>query len=504
MSLFNSFKRALGFGADLGDYSEEEGVDATVYPLRTHNQHENCENIQDTQEDPNEPEQSDITATVPVDTIFSEVLAIFNQALPPFIKDSIDTEAQRKLLYDSLSESVKNYIKRLQSETEKQIACRWERERMRLNKEIETMRGKVERAEEGEQESKKSQLSAERQKRAMNERMHDLEAQVASLQAEQEQYDLENKSLVNKLRAATIHEEDNAALREQIATLSEQVRKGQSPVLSPDELAEIEKLKEKAALTDKLKEENSALLNDMEVAKAKIEMSGQLLNNQINISTSVKDKLDSKEKETEALVMQLSEARAAVDAATKEIQELKKELDDANSKVEEIHEIEKQIGRFEDIKNRKEARITELQNEKAALAEDLRVSENEVKALKKTIERNLNEQARSERELRREIEVLKSSLPAKKEPSDEDSFMVPFTVEPKKEDVQKSYPHRKKKSTVKISAIDDSLDSTDWLVSTPPENSASVVKESNDDSFGYVSPVRKTPPENDAQMLLFD
>lgn len=43
--------------------------------------------------------------------------------------------------------------------------------------------------------------------------MHDLEKQIASLEAEAEQYDLENKSLVNKLRLASLQEKSMETVR---------------------------------------------------------------------------------------------------------------------------------------------------------------------------------------------------------------------------------------------------------------------------------------------------
>lgn len=492
----------MGFGSDSDEYNEEEGIDATVYPRNEMNGRTAVKDNPETGKNESE-EDSDLTGQISPDTIFVEVLEVFNNALPSFIKDSIDPETQRKLLYDSLSDSVKEYIRQVQTASDRQVSHRWQNERARLNKEIDDLRAKVERAENGEQESKKSQLSAERQKRAMNERLHDLESQIATLQAEQEQFDLENKSLVNKLRAAAIHEEDNVSLREQVASLSEQVRKGQSPALSQDEIDEIETLRAKAAEVDKLREENKILLNDIAVAKSKIEMSDQMYNGQLNINSASKEEIRSKTEMIEKLGCEIEETKTALDTANSRIAALEEELTEANAKVNEIHEIEKQVLRFNDIKLRKEARIEELQKEKEALAEDLRIAENEIAVLKKTVERNLLEQSRSEKKLRDEIQTLKERDSNHGMISEGNPYMPEYNPEKQKTE-PKAYPvpARKKSNPVKISAIDDSLDNTDWLVSTPPEKEISEQKNTSDD-FGYVSPVKKNPPENDAQMLLF-
>ena len=506
MSFFQSLKRALGFGTEQDDYLEDDALDATVIPLRERM----LASAESESEKPdNEPaeESSDeeqFLSSVSPDIIFTEVLDVFNNNLPPFIKDSVNPEEQRKLLYEMMSESVKNYLHRIEEETEKKITLRLKRERVRLTKEIDSLKEKIEKAENSEQDSKRSQLSAERQKRAMNDRVHDLESQIAGLQAEREQFELENKSLINKLRAASIYEEDNNTLREQISTLSEQVKKGTAPALSQDEIDGIEALREKAEMADKLQAENKALLEEIELAKAKIEMGTQMMNSQNTIAATARQDLAAKTEEAESLSRQLTESIENLESANAEILQLKSELEEAHLKIDKINEIEEQIIRFEDIKIRKESKINELQAEKAELAEELRIKDNEVKSLKKTIERNILEQARSERELKDTIESLKQKLPAAAEPSEEDNLMPAYQDSQIKKAEPKPYQSgRRRKKQIKISAIDDSLDNTDWLVSSPPEGSLEQ-KSTNDDSFGYVPQVRKHIPDNDAQMLLFD
>lgn len=503
MSIFQSIKRALGFDPEEDELSAEEFE--TVDYSGNRSGESDSPKIRIPEACVSTESISELKAEDAPESLFTEVLAIFNESLPPFIKDSIDREAQKKLIYDTLSESVRKYIEQLNASAKKNTAIQWAKDKNAMTEQIKEISAKLERAKESEQEAKKNQLSADRQKRAMTERLHDLETQVANLQAEHEQYELENKSLINKLRAASIHEEDNVSLREQVETLSEQVRKGQSPVLSPEEIAEIETLRAKAAELESLKEENARLLTDIETAKATIDMSKQMVNNQINLVAETKEQLKAKTEEAESLTAELSDAKKANETSEAEIASLKAELEEANTKVAEIYEIEKHIVRFEDIKKRKEAKINELQQEKEALAEELRVRESEILALKKSIERNLFDQAKNEREMRAEIAELRSLLPEKPAPTPDDMFMPEF--KPKKQETavaaQESEPAPKKKKQVKISAIDDSLDSTDWLVSTPPENLPASTTE-NEEPFGYVSPVKKNPPKNDAQMLLFD
>ena len=117
MSFFDKFKRAMGFPS-MDEEEIEEGIDATVTPLR------------ERQQRAGEPEVAPEVAPTPVapaptaaeeaaaraeamprpqpEVIFSRVVEIFNEALPGFLQKSVDPEKQRQLLYSSLDTSIRN------------------------------------------------------------------------------------------------------------------------------------------------------------------------------------------------------------------------------------------------------------------------------------------------------------------------------------------------------------------------------------------------------------
>lgn len=49
--------------------------------------------------------------------------------------------------------------------------------------------------------------------------MHELETRIAALEAEKEQFELENKSLVNKLKVSNVHQEELEAASAEIERL---------------------------------------------------------------------------------------------------------------------------------------------------------------------------------------------------------------------------------------------------------------------------------------------
>ena len=226
-------KKAFGFDSSEEEEAALEGIDATVVPRRisgasaavpaeSREAESNAEKDVDADVPESELSAPEEPAKALPDAIFTSVVEVFNAALPDFMQQCVDGKAQREYLYEKLDADMKEYLRQLDEAAEARCRRRWEGERRSLHRQMEEMQEKA-RKEEGERDdAKKHQLSAERQKRALSERVHDLERQIASLEAENEQYILENKSLVNKLRITSVTGEAadaDAALTQELQNL---------------------------------------------------------------------------------------------------------------------------------------------------------------------------------------------------------------------------------------------------------------------------------------------
>lgn len=178
-----------------------------------------------------------------------------------------------------------------------------------------------------------------------------------------------------------------------------------------------------------------------------------------------------------------------------ELVQTRSELQEAKSEVEEsrssLAAFEESLVKIDEINEARQRRIAELQqqlkekeealdatthqlSEQAALLEK---KEEEISALKTTVDNNLQLQAASEALLREEIERLRKTPEAS--------------------------PRAKRKKTAQVSSIDESLDDTNWLVSTPPEGINARPGGVSDSEFGYQAPHHRDEPNNPAQMLLW-
>lgn len=141
--------------------------------------------------------------TLPAD-ILTAVVDLFNSTQPEFVSRCLDTDAQKQYLLERISADVAERIRLAVKRAHDMGLEEWGNTRRDLMEEVENLRQQKQLLEQRREESKGERLSNQRQKRAMAERIHDLESKVNTLEAEKEQLLLENRSMVNRLRVAGV------------------------------------------------------------------------------------------------------------------------------------------------------------------------------------------------------------------------------------------------------------------------------------------------------------
>lgn len=289
MSFFSKLCQALGFGSDIDFEAEVNALNE-------------ADNVAIATSEFVPATSAKIASTGSEDmrnAIFEHVVEVFNKALPDFLARSVDPEAERKLLFDSLDQGLKDYIGRLAVDSDRRCEERWNDEQIQLRVEIDKLRQKGEQMEAERTSLKERQLSAERQKRALSNRLKDLEMQVERLEAEREQFDLENKSLLNKLKVMAVQnpetadvlrdtgftvenvdelqrklketEKENATLREQLEQAAE--RQTLSDSMSAD-------LRKRLAAANKDVEDLQAITEQVAIVQQAIEERDQTITSQ--------------------------------------------------------------------------------------------------------------------------------------------------------------------------------------------------------------------------------
>lgn len=538
MSFFNGLKKAFGFGED--DLDEEvEGIDARVTPYRRRDEAERSQedavgasadasvSLSDAARDAAQPHAAEPSAleapaAVSPDVIFEAVVKIFNEALPQFLGESVDEKRQREYLYRALDGSMKSYLEQVAADARRHCGEQFEGERRSLHQEIESLREKARQEENGLEELKKQQLSAERQKRALSEKVHELEKLTATLQAENEQYMLENKSLLNKIRLTSVTasvaegaNDETEALAAKIEELNALVasQKAQNEALQAE--LEAQKAAAEAATSEAVKAETDALKEAAEKADREAKENMMALDSNRRKLTAVTEQLQTATAEVEHLREQLEEANENL--------RIVEDLNEKMKKLEETHlryEAEKRtlrdqlLAQKEELAKRDEEKRT--YDEVIAMKDNrIRTLEDQAGSLRKTIENNLYEHARTEGVLREEIERLNNRRYQLKEEKQEASAAEPSPADtpapadapvaaPAEDAAKEAKPksRRGRKPKMKISAIDESITDTDWLVASPPAKKKGEAEDAPE--FGYHEPEHRPTPEHPAQMSLWD
>lgn len=439
MSFWNGLKNAFGFSStEEEDYEEYDSSVPTYAVERPENTPDNS--VQSVTEDAATPAED-----LPGD-IFDAVIELFNSTMPEFVSTALNTQAQRKYIYDHISASLRARIEAAVSgQSDVNVsAVQVDAERRQL---IDTLSDAKDEASSLREEMRKLRSSADRQKRALTDRITDLDRRLNEVKAEKERI-LTSRKPRGGADTAKIAEKDETItkLNEQVASLN----------------ARIEQL-------------------DADIAKER----------------TLKEQLEIKATMTDTMINDL---RAQASQA-------KEELAKAESELAIAAEIQEKLELFEQIKERKDAKITELSEKikqltsalekgpasSAADSDEIARLRDENASLSHTIETNLYNQANAEMKLRNEIKQLRAEL------EDTQTKLLTAQSAPSLiEGTPAPQPSRRRRGRPRKSreALDGNIDSTDWL-----DESESSGKFAPD--FGYHEPPRTIVPENDAQLSLF-
>ena len=367
MGFFNKLKSALGYSDS--EYDEDDELDGFNPAHRTTyvNPFKKDETMPDLS-DLEQPAEAAPTAVAEVksapvaeveeklpDGVFDGIITIINGNLPEFVRDCIDIEKERKAVSVAMGPKFRDYVLNLRRTSLEEARTQWIDERNALTGKLAQSNQRADEAVRKASEIKDRLMSEERQRRAIVERSHDLEARIADLEAQHEQEQLQNKGLLNKIKVMQLQVTDSQKDAEEITRLNKLIN---------DQRTRLAKIVDLEAQIAELNAENDSLkrqLDEMqqsaeaqEIAdeyKSKMEVANALIN-------ELRSTAAAKEQEAKALSEKLV-------VATNEITGLQDDLKAAQEELEIAAEIQEKIEQFEVIKERKDAEIRNLRNQLA-------------------------------------------------------------------------------------------------------------------------------------------
>lgn len=455
MSILSSLKKALGFP---DEYDEENDAYNTVEETSPSSVVQSVE-ATDTSENRADALSSEgtsmtLTSAENIQSIITDcelpgevldaVIEQFNKTQPEFVRQCIDIKAQRAYLLERMTESLRNKLN-LEAENARRIGLQQcEKERSRMARDIENFKSDREKMARQKEELKNAQLSATRQKRALNDRIRDLEQQVTQLEADKEQFQLENRGLINKLRVADVKSNMN-----------------------PDSDVDIDRLaRENIQLKDRIASLEGQLKEAVKAAEEAAENSPELQQEMID--------------EIEQKLHEFEDIKRKKD---KRINQLNKELTDSRSAVgqltDKVKKLEADLQGLSETNSVKDKEIEELRAETKRLTDMINASENSISQRRKNKHHK------------------KTVATADNQPN----FNSELTADEPLTTTTAEEPPTDSSDRPKVSAIDELMDSTDWFTAPDP---VPLKKDPEvEELFGYKEPQRKLTHDDDKQLSLF-
>ncbi|MDD2961215.1 MAG: hypothetical protein PHR45_03925 [Muribaculaceae bacterium] len=422
MTFFRSVKRAFGFSAD--EYTEEDHnlsedtVERTPYinPFKKEEQVE----IKAISE-PEEATTDDESIIMP-DAALQSLVELINSNQPEFVRRCIDESAQKKYLCEAMGESFKSFAQEIKEKTLAEERRQWNEYKLSVEKQINEFNENLKALKLKAEEQKNLALSSDRQRRALNDRIHDLESQVSKSEAEQEQFELENKSLLNRLKVIQVKSDDIEYFKRENERLSGELNKLRLELSKVAEASsneeEISKFKstiaELKATIDNLNCEKETAIEQNEVAIASlkedinmlqtsaVEMEAQKnatvsdLKKELEISVAMVNSMRTKASELEVSLKakevaavdntQIEELKEKLRIANSENESLQEELNEYLSNLEIVQQVQEQLEKVDEMKKKKDDKINALSNTIKGKELENETLKNEVAALKLSID----------------------------------------------------------------------------------------------------------------------
>ena len=399
MSFFNNLKNAFGFSDnpmsnDIDDelnYDDQEKREPYINPFKPAPQVETVK--PKLPQAPEPPVAATPLKSTPIsyelpEAFLTSIIAIVNANLPQIVKDCIDIEAEKKAITQSLGSHFKGAIDDIHKAALAQANAAWDKDRDDITAKLSQATQAAEDSSRRADEAKQKCQIEESKRKALKEQAASLEQRVHTLEAEHEQYVIENKSLLNKMKVMQVYADDAATYKD----LAEQNEKALAALRSELDTKQKEIDDAKSLADQAMHDATEASKN----AKEAIDAS--------------KKELDDARKEIEDAKLDAAVAReetakgkAELEAKVAEIDALKAELAEANINLEMMAEIERRLEHVEEFKAQKnnetkelKAQIQDLQahNESTAAtaqanaAECIRLKE-ELQATKSEAEQNV-------------------------------------------------------------------------------------------------------------------
>lgn len=361
--------------------------------------------------------------------LLDKMAELINESIPELVRQSIDKEAEKRNIYNHLLAPFADYIRFIYEKIQTEGSSQWKQDEIRLKGQVKELNDYIRELAAKQEEFQSQYLSAERQKRALGERVHELEMRIVTFEAEKEQSDMEKSALNNKLKVAAVQEKNKAdelsALQEEKSRLEQElVKMQQADSAFPEKLQEAAQradelqqqllsLSEKQQETDNafilLKTENAALQEQFDKAISE----NKELHDSLTTALHAKDDAvrQAVERENvlnqkiESLLLEKQQISDLLASHNSEIATVRTQLQTVSQELENQKNINAALGEVSEMKTGLESALSESESKIRTLEQTIESGKQEIESLQSAFEL-LKKQSEAQEEEKARLETL--------------------------------------------------------------------------------------------------
>lgn len=335
----------------------------------------------------------------------NSIIEIVNANLPQIVKECVDIEAEKKALSHTFGTHFQTAMKSVHQAALEEAKVQWEVDRAAFNAKIAALGSTIDESERRTGEARQKLQVEETKRKALAAQAEELQKRVQTLEAEHEQYVIENKSLQNKMKVMQVYADDAKAFKEQLDERDSLIKKLNENIAAAENSA-AEARTEIESLKAELKEANANLeiASELEKQLEQVDTFKEKKNAELKAIKEQLDELrDANEKlklEKENFSLQIKSAADSNAELSDSIQQMKSEHEAAISRMKAEREAEVQS-----LTEERDNAQKQLTEEKATHRSDNAYFEQKIKFLEA-------EQKRKVMELNDEIKRLNEKQPS--------------------------------------------------------------------------------------------
>ena len=342
-----------------------------------------------------EPLSNLLTACTP-NPLLDKITQLINSSIPEFLRQCIDEEMEKRLIYSHLQEPLTDYIHQITQQVKTDIQQKAKTEIDRLSARADSLSARLHEAEQSKEDIQRQQLSSERQRRTLADKVQEMENRMDKLEKEKETIQRGKEELHKRLSRTEMmlktDSEQSAAFQKEIADYKQRLQEAQ---------IRIQFLETKAQENPVPSNEQANIEKDLATEKEK----NNTLNSEIQRLLSVQ----------QGLHAQLRKAMGEKEELTSRIEELSGSLETLRNKhdykkaeTEKTQQLQEELEKINQLYHSAQQQYQELAAKTEQDSQERATLQNELSKLRKKLKKQ-------EEEFNQQINSLKKQKEEKKE-----------------------------------------------------------------------------------------